>query len=72
MSSGVMIALFVQITMQLAMLLTSVVVTHRRFSAAHNQLVFNPHRIEYRENPRFTNKRKAQSCGAIARPKEEV
>jgi hypothetical protein len=64
--------LFVQITMPWAMLRTSVVVTHRRFSAAHNQLVFTPHRMEYRENPRFTNKRKAQSCGAIARPKEEV
>jgi hypothetical protein len=34
-----MTTLLVQVTMQLAIFLTSMVVTHRRFGTAHNQLV---------------------------------
>src|ERR1700722_17857351 len=39
MSGRVITNLLVQVTMQLAMLLTPLVVTHRRFGTAHNQLV---------------------------------
>jgi hypothetical protein len=39
MSNPVMSSLLVEITMQLAMLLTSVLVAQRRCGTAHNQLV---------------------------------
>jgi hypothetical protein len=67
----VQVTIFVQITTQLAMLLSSVVVTQRRFSAAHNQLVSIRMGLNTARTHASLTKEKPRAAAPLLVPREE-